>query len=118
MTKREPLPNDTLEENLAALEKIWRRSPFHDMGVESIIPLNRRVIIMLDDWALVFVGVSRFVHNVKEYPTVWLDAKASQHAGQAELRVVCETGEFSLVFGNLRLIRRSDMAIIVPPIDR
>src|SRR5262245_46594023 len=56
--------------NLEALERFWRRSPFHDQEIREITALNRRVVIRLEEMSLVITGAADLKRC--ELPAVWL----------------------------------------------
>ena len=108
---------DALKSNVAALATFWNRRPFHDMSIESVSRLNKRIVLTLDEYYLVLIGATRFKVEVDEFPTSWISETLSVGNGHAVLRVEAELGEFEAEFQNLRLLRRNDFAILIPPFD-
>lgn len=109
--------DDSLNGNIAALRSFWNRRSFHDRSVESIDRCNARVIVTLDDYVLILIGAKRYRQNIDEFPTSWLSQTLEETARNANLNVSLELGEFDCEFVSLRLIRRSDYAILIPAID-
>lgn len=101
--------------NLQRLEQFWRRWPFHDAAIEQITAINKRVIIRLTDWTLVVTIATQMKRC--ELPATWLYESLSQKSGAIVLDVETDTGHLLVTGGDIRLIRNSDMAMIVPPID-
>jgi hypothetical protein len=101
--------------NLEALERFWRRSPFHDQEIREIAALNRRVVIRLKEMSLVITGAA----NLKrcELPAVWLYESIAQEGGRLILDVETDTGQLRVTGADVRLIRNSDLAVLVPPMD-
>lgn len=101
--------------NLEALERFWRRSPFHDRIIEEVTALNRRVVIRLADLTLIITGATDLKRC--DLPTVWLyDAVTPVGAG-FRLDVETGTGHLRVAGSDIRLIRNSDLAMLIPPID-
>ena len=108
-----PQPTSSIEQ----LDKFRRRHPFHDMAIERIVAVNRRVIVRLADYTLVVTQVSKFTNRIEEFPTSWLYDKWEEHGDSFALTVEAEFGELEIVGRDVRLIRNSDMAILIPPIE-
>ena len=87
------------------------------MSVDQIDALHRRVIIRLDEYTLIITGVSKFTRQVEEWPTAWLSHVLTSDADDFSLCVELELGRVEVVGRDLRLIRNSDMAILIPAID-
>lgn len=104
-----------LTENLEALNRFWRRRPFHDMVIQQVSALNRRVIIRLEEFTLVVTGSSGLERC--ELPAAWLYETVTPHPGGFRLDVETETGQLTTSGADVRLIRNSDPALLVPPID-
>jgi hypothetical protein len=101
--------------NLEALDRYLRRSPFHDQEVREITALNRRVVIRLKEMSLVITGATDLKRC--ELPAVWLSESFAQEGGKLVLDVQTDTGQIGVIGTDVRLIRNSDLAILVPPID-
>lgn len=71
MKQPKPTAEDGLRSNVQLLQQFWNRSTFHDMRIESIRRLNGRVVINLNDYCLVLVGVKRYVEKIDDPATVW-----------------------------------------------
>jgi hypothetical protein len=108
---------ETMTSSIALLETFWKRHTFHDMEVESIHPVNRRVIIRLDEYTLVVTQVTKFTKKVEEFPTSWLYHRWADRGAEFALHVDLELGEFDVVGRDLRLIRNNDMAVLIPAVD-
>ena len=109
--------DDSLISNIAALKTLWNRQPFHDMSTESLVRVNKRVVITLDEYILVLTGVTRFTEHLEQFPASWLTDSIVPGKGSAVLHVEGEFGEFEAVFQNLRLLRRNDFTILIPAVD-
>jgi hypothetical protein len=101
--------------NLEALERFWRRESFHDMNIEEVSALNRRVVIRLQTYTLVITGASELKRC--ELPAAWLYDSITQRPGGFLLDVETETGRLKVAGTDVRLLRNSDLAILIPPID-
>ena len=99
------------------LETFWRREPFHDSVVESIIATKQRLILRLSCYTLVITHVSKFTKEIEELPTVWLYERWTERDCGFTLHVDLELGTFEVTGRDLRLIRNHDLAILIPPID-
>jgi hypothetical protein len=101
--------------NLEALDRFWRHSPFHDESIEAVTALNSRVVIRLTELTLVVTGAT----NLKrcELPAVWLYESIVQEGGRLILDVETDTGHLHVAGAGVRLIRNSDLAVLIPPID-
>ena len=102
-------------ENLEALKRFWRRSPFHDERIEEMIAVNRRVVIRLARMSLVITEVT----NLKrcELPALWLYDSITTTGGEFVLDVETDRGDFKVKGKDIRLIRNHDLAVLIPPID-
>jgi hypothetical protein len=101
--------------NLEALDRYWRRSPFHDQEVREITALNRRVLIRLKEMSLVITGATDL--KLCELPAVWLSESFAQEGGKLILDVQTDTGQIRVTGADVRLIRNNDLTVLVPPID-
>jgi hypothetical protein len=101
--------------NLEALDRHWRRSPFHDHEIREITALNRRVVIRLNEMSLVITGATGLERC--ELPAVWLSESIAQEGGKLTLDVETDTGHIRITGTDVRLIRNSDLAVLIPPID-
>ena len=108
---------DSLDRNVTALKTFWDRRSFHDMAVESIERCNGRVLVKLDEYILALAGAKGFTQTIDEFPTSWISHVIEGDSKLAKLTVCVELGNFECKFTNLRLIRRSDYAILVPAVD-
>ncbi len=102
---------------MESLRQFWRRTPFHDMAILAIAPRNKRLVVTLEEYVLVLPSLSDFISNVAEFPTVWLYESVTEAGARYHLTVKAESGDFSASCGDFRLIRISDMSVLVPPID-
>lgn len=118
MKQPNPTAEDGLQSNVQLLQQFWNRSTFHDMRIESIRRLNGRVVVNLNDYFLVLVGVKRYVEKFDDPETVWLYHSLEINGSVATLKVEAELGEFEASFTNLRLIDRRDLKVLIPPVDR
>lgn len=112
-----PQITDDVASNVALLETFWRRTPFHDMEITSIERLAGRVIVSVGRYILVLLGVTRYDPKLREIPTSWLYDKIDTTSDPRVLTVETESGEFSVAFRNLHLIREDDYAVLIPPLD-
>lgn len=117
MSKPQNQLDDSLKTNLTLVESFWNRHSFHDSVIDSVGRLNGRVIFKLDNYILVLMNATKYMAHVDEFPTVWLDHRATTNNGMATLAIEVEHGEITTTFRNLRLFRRDDMTIVVPPLD-
>ena len=101
--------------NVEALNRFWRRSPFHDAPIEEVNALNRRVVIRLTEVSLVITGATDLKRC--ELPAVWLQESLIQDGGRLFLNVETDTGHLKVSGVDVRLIRNSDLAVLIPPID-
>jgi hypothetical protein len=101
--------------NLEILDRFWRRSPFHDESILELAALNRRVVIRLTEMTLIITGATDLKRC--ELPAVWLSESISQKGGRLVLDVETETGHIRVTGADVRLIRNSDLAVLIPPID-
>lgn len=105
--------------SIGLLETFWRRYTFHDMEVEDIIPVNRRVIVRLYEYTLIVTDTSRFQKRELELPTAWLYESMKFEGGRLTLKVETDGGgEFEVAGRDIRLIRNRDWAILIPPVDK
>ena len=101
--------------NLEALDHFWRRRSFHDESIEEVTALNRRVVIRLTEMTLVITGTVDLKRC--ELPAVWLYESIVQEGGRFILDVETDTGHLKVTGTDVRLIRNSDFAMLIPPID-
>jgi hypothetical protein len=87
------------------------------MPIEQIVAVNRRVIVRLEEYTLVVTQVSKFTSHIDELPTSWLYDKWEERGDSFMLAVEAELGAFEVVGRDIRLIRNSDMAVLIPAID-
>jgi hypothetical protein len=109
--------DDSLNANLAALKTYWNRESLHDKTVESIQRRNSRVIIVLIEYVLILTGTKTYKQAIDQFPTSWIASTLEESSGTGRLAITLELGTFDCDFFNLRLIRRSDYAILIPQID-
>jgi len=109
--------DDSLNANIAALKTCWNRDSFHDMSVESLHRRNNRVIIVLNKYVLILSGTKTYKQAIDDFPTSWIASTLEECSGTGRVVVTLELGTFNCDFLNLRLIRRSDYAILIPQID-
>ncbi len=101
--------------NLEALHSFWRRSPFHDDSIEEITALNKRVVIRLARFTLVITGTTGLERC--ELPAIWLSESIVRKGDWLSLDVETDTGHLKVIGDDIRLIRNSDLAMLIPPID-
>ncbi len=101
--------------NLEALDRFWRRSPFHDDSIEEVTALNKRVLIRLEGLTLVVTGATNLGRC--ELPAVWLRESIAPKGDGFLLEVETDTGHLRVAGGDVRLIRNNDLAMLIPPID-
>ena len=101
--------------NLETLDRFWRRSPFHDETIREVTALNRRVVIRLTEMTLIITGATDLKRC--ELPAVWLSESIVQKGGKLTLDVETDTGYIKVTGADVRLIRNSDLAVLIPPID-
>jgi hypothetical protein len=101
--------------NLEALDRYWRRWSFHDHEIREITALNRRVVIRLKEMSLVITGATSLKRC--ELPAVWLYDSIAQEGGKVVLDVETNAGHIRVTGTDVRLIRNSDLAVLIPPID-
>ena len=101
--------------NLDLLDGFWRRRPFHDMTIAAVSALNRRVVIRLEEFTLVLTGATGLKRC--DLPTVWLAESVPRHPGGFKLNVNTQAGRLDVSGVDVRLIRNSDLAVLIPPID-
>ncbi len=106
-------PNEAV--NLEALDRFWRRKPFHDMVIAEVSALNHRVIIRLEQFTLVVTGAAGLERC--DLPAVWLYESVTRGPVGFLLDVEAETGHLKVSGVDVRLIRNSDLAMLIPPID-
>lgn len=109
--------DDALVSNLFALLNCWKRHSFHEQKIESIRRLHEKVVITMDNFYLVFIGVTHCSEVIEAFPTSWISQRGESHGNHATVAIEVEFGKISLTFMNLRLIRRSDLAILIPSLD-
>ena len=98
--------------NLELLERYSRRSPFHDKSIEVVVALNKRVVIHLTLIVTRATDLGRC-----ELPAVWLHGSIVPKGGGFSLDVETDTGRLQATGRDVRLIRNSDLAMLIPPID-
>jgi hypothetical protein len=107
---------DTLGSNIDALNKFWRRQPFHDMGILDVRCINKRVIVWLEEFILVCVDVEVFVKS--EFPTEWLYETIEQGKSSYVLSITTTDGTMTIEGKKIRLIRTKDLSVLIPSLDR
>lgn len=101
-----------------ALAQFWRRTPFHDMVIKQISAVNQRVIFRLEEFILIVTGVTDATGLAQcELPATWLSERLEEKSGRYLLNVETEGGPLSIKGVDFRLIRISDLAMLIPPID-
>lgn len=108
---------DILAGNLALIHAFLNRHTFHDEEIQSVTRINGRVIVTLNDYFLVLIGVTQYKETVAEFPAVWLYENVTQRNGAATLTIDSDRGSIVTTFQNCRLIRRVDMSVLVPSLD-
>ncbi len=101
--------------NLEALDKFWRRTPFHDLLIEEVSALNKRVVIRLSGYTLVVTSAAGLKRC--ELPSVWLYETVTPSPGGFQIDVETESGHLIVTGADVRLIRNDDLAMLIPPID-
>lgn len=101
--------------NLEALDRFWRRRTFHDMDIEEITPLNKRVVIRLSEFTLIITGATHLQRC--ELPCEWLYETVEGKPGHFSLKVETTHGILTVKGMDVRLLRNSDLAMLIPPID-
>jgi hypothetical protein len=101
--------------NLEALEHYWRRSSFHDELIEEVAALNKRVLIRLTHMTLVVTGATDLKQC--ELPADWLDCSIVRERDRFILDVETDSGHIKVTGTDVRLIRNSDLAMLIPPVD-
>jgi hypothetical protein len=101
--------------NLEALDRFWRRSPFHDRPIEVVTALNKRVVIRLKDLTLIITGATDLMRC--KLPAVWLRESLVLKGERFSLDVETDTGHLLVSGNDVRLIRNNDLAMLIPPID-
>jgi hypothetical protein len=87
------------------------------MAIESLVAINRRVLIRLEEYTLVITEVSKFSKEIEEFPTSWVRHKWTERGNSFDLIVEAELGKFEVVGRDVRLFRNADMAILIPAVD-
>ena len=85
------------------------------MVIEEVSALNKRVVIRLWEYTLVVTGATDLKRC--ELPAVWLFESVADKLGRFFLDVETDTGHLTVMGVDLRLIRNSDFAMLIPPID-
>ena len=101
--------------NLESLDRFWRRRPFHDMVIEEVSALNKRVVIRLEEFTLVVTGATDLKRC--ELPAVWLYESVAEKLGRFLLDVETDMGHLTVTGADLRLIRNCDLSVLIPPLD-
>jgi hypothetical protein len=101
--------------NPEALDRYWRRSPFHDHDIKGITALNRRVVIRMKEMSLVITRATDLKRC--DLPAAQLAESIAQEGGKLVLDVETDTSRIRVAGANVRLIRNSDLAVLIPPID-
>ncbi|WP_435016469.1 hypothetical protein TA3x_004035 [Tundrisphaera sp. TA3] len=101
--------------NLELLDQFWRRSPFHDESIQEVIALNRRVVIRLERMTLVITGATGLTRC--DLPCLWLDQSVVPKGDRFVLDVETDDGHLIVAGQDIRLIRNSDLAVLIPPLD-
>ncbi len=92
--------------NLEALDRFWRRSPFHDDSIEEVTAINKRVIIRLTNLTLVVTGVTGLVRC--ELPAVWLAESIVPKGDGFLLDVETDDESLQITGKDMGLIRNDD----------
>lgn len=101
--------------NLELLEQFWRRSSFHDRLIEEVAALNKRVVIRLADLTLIITQATELERCA--LPAVWLRESIITKREGFSIDVETDTGRLRVAGRDVRLIRNSDLAVLIPPID-
>ena len=102
-------------DHLEILNRLLRRSPFHDHGIEEITATNKRVLIRLDHMTLIITHATELTRC--PLPTCWLEEKLTFQGSLFSLDIDTEEGQIHVKGEDIRLIRNSDLAILIPPVD-
>lgn len=103
--------------DLSLLELFWKRRTFHDMCIERVDCVNRRVLIRLSEFTLVITHAVHVSKDIEEFPTSWLSHQVERRETNFMLHIEAELGWIKVVGRGVRLIRNDDLSIIVPKID-
>ncbi|QDV22233.1 hypothetical protein [Aureliella helgolandensis] len=103
--------------NAELLDAFWKRYSFHDMVIENVQRTGGRVIITLDEYVLLLTNATDYKGTFDEFPAVWIAGTLDSVGTRLKLSVKAEYGSLVVHFDDLRLVRRSDFAILIPPID-
>lgn len=101
--------------NLERLESYWRRSPFHDEMIQEVLGLNKRILFRLGKMTLVITAASKLERC--NTPAVWLSESIVPTGDGFTLDIETDQGRMTASGTDVRLIRNSDLAILIPPID-
>jgi len=105
----------TARVNWEALNRFWQRTNFHDMAIEQISALNRRVNIRLKEFTLVVTKTTELQRC--ELPAVWLVDSVTDTPAGFRLSVETDRGQLIVSGVDVRLLRNCDLAVLIPPID-
>jgi hypothetical protein len=101
--------------SVRAIERFWRRRPFHDSVIREVTASNKRVIIRLDGFTLIITDVTDLRRC--PVPATWLWESIALRPGGYSLDVETDEGHLTVAGLDFRLIRNSDLAVLIPPID-
>jgi hypothetical protein len=101
--------------NVEVLQRFWRRRTFHDMAIEDLRAIHRRLIIRLSDYTLIVTGAKRVIRC--ELPSIWLYESITRQPNGFTLDVETQTGDLHAEGVDVRLLDNSDFAILIPPLD-
>ena len=85
------------------------------MVIEEVSALNKRVVIRLEEFTLVVTGAIDLKRC--DLPAIWLYDSITEKLGRVCLDVETDNGHLIVTGLDLRLIRNSDLAMLIPPID-
>ena len=85
------------------------------MVIEEVSALKKRVVIRLEEFPLVVTGATDLQRC--ELPAVWLDESVAEKLGRFLLEVETDMGHLTVTGADLRLIRNSDLSVLIPPLD-
>ena len=85
------------------------------MVIEEVSALNKRVVIRLEEFTLVVTGAIDLKRC--DLPAIWLYDSITEKLGRVCLDVETDNGHLIVTGVDLRLIRNSDLAMLIPPID-
>jgi hypothetical protein len=85
------------------------------MPIEEVSAVNKRVIIRLEEFTLVITGATDLMRC--PLPADWLNDSITKRAGRYLFDIETTEGHLTVAGVDIRLIRNSDLAILIPPID-